>query len=237
MQLYVGTSGYSYKEWVGAFYPAGSKPDQWLAYYSGKLPAVEINNTFYRTPDADVVAKWAGTVPASFRFAVKASRRITHQKRLADPAESVSYFMERLSPFGKRLGCVLYQMPPNAKVNLERLTEFLKAVPKNPPIAFEFRNSSWFTEEVFALLRKKKAALVYSDGESTEMPFIATANWGYLRLRDDNMTLPDVKRWAKRVSEMPWKQAFVFFKHEDEGRGAELAAAYIKASQELGART
>ena len=226
MSFYVGTSGYSYKEWCGPFYPEKTSGDEMLRFYGKQFRSVEINNTFYKTPDIETVQKWAALVPAPFRFAVKASRRITHIKRLKEAGDSVDYFLERTKAFGNRLGCLLFQLPPNAKVDLERLEIFLTLLPPKLKAAFEFRHSTWFTDSVFDALSRKNAALVFSDGEGVEVPFVPTADWGYLRLRDPEMDPASLKSWAARVSEQKWKSAFVFFKHEDQGRGPALARQF-----------
>ena len=228
MAWYVGTSGYSYKEWCGPFYPEKTPAGSMLSLYAKVFNSVEINNTFYKTPEVATVEKWAGLVPSSFRFAVKASRRITHIKRLKEAGESADYFLERTAAFGPRMGCMLFQLPPTAKMDVERLQAFLGLLPPKLKAAFEFRHASWFSDAVYATLSKHNAAMVYSDGEAVEVPFISTANWGYLRLRDTEMDTKSLASWADRVRGQKWKSAYVFFKHEDEGRGPDFARQFVE---------
>ncbi len=227
MKVFVGTSGYSYREWVGPFYPPKTSGDEMLRYYGGQFGSVEINNTFYKTPEADVVERWGSLVPASFRFAVKASRRITHVQRLRDSGDSLAYFLERLKPLGRKLGCILVQLPPNAKSDPQKLRDFLEVLPKGVRAAFEFRHASWFSDDVFDALGAKNCALAFSDGEAVEVPFVETADWGYLRLRDTEMDEAALAAWAGRLRKASWKQAFVYFKHEDEGRGPDFARRFV----------
>ncbi len=183
-QLYVGTSGYSYKEWKGSFYPKNLPDKQMLRYYGERFRTVEINNTFYRMPKASVLEAWAAEVPADFKFVLKAPQRITHIQRLKDAGESVSYLLEVAGALKERLGPLLFQLPPNLKKDVPRLREFLALLPLERRAAFEFRHPSWFDDEVFGLLRDHQAALCIAEAEDDlEVPFVATADWGYLRLR------------------------------------------------------
>jgi len=226
MRLYVGTSGFSYKSWKGPFYPEDLPDDQMLSYYAGQLPAVEINNTFYRMPKADMLERWAEAVPDTFRFALKAPQRITHRKRLNNTREEVSYFFETLSVLRDRLGPALFQLPPNAKANVERLREFLGTLPQGCKVAFEFRHPSWFETEVLDALRDGGAALCIAESEDEDKtaPVEATAGWGYLRLRRDDYDDAALEAWARRVRAQSWDEAYVFLKHEDAGTGPRLAA-------------
>jgi len=224
LRILTGTSGYSYKEWKGHFYPADLKADGMLAYYAERLKAVEINNTFYRMPKASMLHAWATQVPADFTFVLKASRRITHIKRLKEVGEDVAYLLETAQTLGSRLGPVLFQLPPYLKKDLARLRDFLALLPGTTRAALEFRDASWFDEETYAALREHDVALVYSDeNEEKEAPFVSTAGWGYLRLRRGSYDLAD---WAKRVTAQPWSEAFVFFKHEEAGAGPKMAAEF-----------
>lgn len=228
MKLHVGTSGYSYKEWKGNFYPEDLPAKEMLSYYSRKLPAVEINNTFYRMPQPAMIENWRDQVPASFQFSIKATQRITHIKRLKNCAEETRYLLETASLLGERLGVVLFQLPPNSKKDSERLKDFLDSLPATVRAAFEFRHESWFDDETFALLRAKDCALVVSDTDEKPLhEIISTAGWGYLRLRRVVYEQNDLAEWMGRVQDQEWKDAFVFFKHEDEGTGPKLAAQFI----------
>ena len=225
--LFIGTSGYSYEGWKGPFYPEDTPARKMLSFYSSRLSTVEINNTFYRLPRREVLENWGAQVPDSFRFAIKASRRITHQRRLNEGSESpLRYLLENVEALGDKLGTLLFQLPPNMKLNLERLESFLAYLPDGLHAAFEFRNESWFDDTVYEALRRHNAALVLADTDDEERnpPFVRTADWGYLRLRrtsyDDGM----LQRWAERLSEPGWKEAFVYFKHEDAGAGPAMAA-------------
>jgi uncharacterized protein YecE (DUF72 family) len=229
MNLFVGTSGYSYKEWKGNFYPEDLPAKEMLSYYSRRLPAVEINNTFYRLPQPTMVENWKEQVPESFRFSIKATQRITHIKRLKNCAEETKYLMETAALLGERLGVVLFQLPPNSKKDAERLREFLECLPVSTRTAFEFRHESWFDDEIVDLLRGKNCALVISDTDQKPLTSIsATADWGYLRLRRTSYSSDDLNTWMQRVKDQKWQDAFVFFKHEDEGVGPKLAAQFLQ---------
>ena len=228
MKLHVGTSGYSYKEWKGNFYPEDLPAKEMLAYYSRRLPAVEINNTFYRLPQPGMIENWKEQVPAKFRFSIKATQRITHIKRLKNCAEETKYLLDTAALLGERLGVVLFQLPPNSKKDAERLKDFLDCLPLGVRAAFEFRHESWHDEETFDLLRQKDAALVVSDTDEKPLDaIVSTAKWGYLRLRKTAYDADDLKAWMERIQAQKWKDAFVFFKHEDEGVGPKLAAEFL----------
>jgi uncharacterized protein YecE (DUF72 family) len=229
MNLYVGTSGYSYKEWKGTFYPKDLSDKQMLRFYGERFRTVEINNTFYRMPKASVLQAWADEVPPGFKFVLKASQRITHMQRLKDAGDSVSYLLEVTGALKERLGPLLFQLPPNLKKDVPRLREFLALLPSHRPAALEFRHQSWFDEEVFGLLRDHQAALCIAEAEDDlVIPFVATADWGYLRLRRPDYDDAALNTWVKRVREQAWRDAFVFFKHEDEGKGPQLAKRFLE---------
>ena len=228
MKLYAGTSGYSYKEWKGYFYPEKIAPDQMLAFYATRLPAVEINNTFYRLPKKDLLEAWSAQVPASFRFVIKASQKITHMKRLKSAEEESRYLMDVVGTLEAKLGVVFFQLPPNFKKDVERLSAFLSTLPGETPIAFEFRHATWFDEEVYDLLRSRNVALCLADtDEELDVPLIRTADWGYLRLRRPGYATEELVDWRKWIGEQKWKQAFVFFKHEDEAAGPRMAMEFL----------
>ena len=232
MKLHVGTSGYSYKEWKGNFYPEDLPAKEMLSYYSRRLPAVEINNTFYRLPQPAMIENWKAQVPARFRFSIKASQRITHIKRLNNVADETKYLLETAALLEERLGVVLFQLPPNMKKDSERLNAFLDLLPADTRAAFEFRHETWFDEETFDLLRAKNCALVVSDTDEKPLTeIVSTARWGYLRLRRTAYDENDLVAWLKGVREQKWKDAFVFFKHEDEGTGPKLAAQFIEMAK------
>ena len=228
MNLYVGTSGYSYKEWKGSFYPEKLAAKDMLPYYSSKLPAVELNNTFYRLPKRSMVESWKEQVPENFRFSVKASQRITHFKRLKDAADETKYMLDTVSALEDRLGVVLYQLPPNMKKDLERLEAFLKQLPADHRAAFEFRHPTWFDDDVLELLRSENRALCVSDTDDLPVSRIdKTADWGYMRLRRVAYSAAELREWISRMKDQEWNTAFVFFKHEDEGTGPRLASEFI----------
>jgi uncharacterized protein YecE (DUF72 family) len=232
VRLSVGTSGYSYKEWKGPFYPEDLPAKKMLEFYAERLPAVEINNTFYRMPKRTVLETWAGQVPDGFRFAIKASRRITHFKRLKDVAEETSYLLSTVSALGDRLGILLFQLPPNLKADRERLATFLELLPDKTPTALEFRHPSWFEHEIFETLRDRGAALCCADVQDEPAPeILATGSRGYLRLRRSDYETGDLEAWAERIRAQPWDEAFVFFKHETEGAGPAFASRFLEAAQ------
>jgi uncharacterized protein YecE (DUF72 family) len=217
MRILAGASGYSYKEWKGSFYPQDVKPEGMLAFYAARLPTVEINNTFYRMPKTDVLETWAKATPEGFRFAIKASRRITHISRLkADSAaDSVAFLYRNLAALGAKRGPVLFQLPPSLKKDLPRLADFLRLLPADHGAAFEFRNPGWFADDVYDALKGAGAALCLSEREDdAPPPLVATAPWGYVRLRLENYSEDDLGRWAKRLAATAWRDAFVYFMHE-----------------------
>jgi len=216
-RFFVGASGYSYKEWKGSFYPDDMKPEAMLAWYAERLPTVEINNTFYQMPKVAVLESWAGSTPDTFRFAIKASRRITHQARLKgeEAARSVDYLYKNLAALGAKRGPVLFQLPPFLKKDLPRLSEFLQMLPEGHAAAFEFRNDTWFDDDVYAVLRQFSASLCLSEREdNAPPPLVETAPWGYVRLRLENYTDEDLKHWADRLAATDWREIFVYFMHE-----------------------
>jgi len=216
-KLLAGASGYSYKEWKGSFYPADIKPDAMLAWYAQRLPTVEINNTFYRMPKSEVLEAWGAATPETFRFAIKASRRITHQARLkADQAaDSVAFLYRNLAALGAKRGPVLFQLPPFLKKDLPRLDEFLHLLPDQHGAAFEFRNDTWFADDVYDMLKAAGAALCLSEREdNAPPPLVETATWGYVRLRFETYSDGDLKQWANRLAATAWREIHVYFMHE-----------------------
>jgi uncharacterized protein YecE (DUF72 family) len=224
MTLYVGTSGYAYPKWKSPFYPADLPAKRMLRYYAEHFRAVEINSTFRSMPSAAALEGWTSQVPAGFKFVLKAPQRITHIKRLKDVAEPVAQFLEAAAALKKHLGPLLFQLPPNFKKDVPRLRDFLALIPRRYRVALEFRHPSWFEEEVFGLLRKHRAALCIADADDElDVPFVATADWGYLRLRRPDYRDAALRSWAKRIRGEGWRDVFVFFRHEDEGNGPRLA--------------
>ena len=216
MQIFAGTSGFSYAEWCGRFYPVALPGAQMLSYYSERLPTVEINNTFYRMPKEETVAAWGAEVPDSFRFAIKATRRITHQMKLADVGAEVARLFDVIGVLGEKLGPVLFQLPPFLKKDLGLLTEFLGILPQGKRAALEFRHPSWFSDDVYAELAARNVALVAGDLEEAEKspPLVATADFGYLRLRRLDYDPSGLADWGTRIAAQSWKAAHVYLKHE-----------------------
>lgn len=228
MRLHVGTSGYNFPEWKGTFYPAKIKPPEMLPYYAERLSTVEINYTFYRMPNAKTVAGWNAAVPDGFTFVLKAPQRITHIARLRDVDDPLRYFTETIRPLGAKLGPVLVQLPPNFKQDLARLKDFLTLFPADLRSAFEFRHASWFADDTYEALRGANAALCVADTETGHTPLVATADFGYFRLRDEGYKKKDLETWAGTVKDLgkQWEDAFVFFKHEEAGEGPKLAEKF-----------
>jgi uncharacterized protein YecE (DUF72 family) len=216
-RILAGASGYAYAEWKGGFYPADIRPEAMLHWYATRLPTVEINNTFYRLPKADVLAAWAAATPAEFRFSIKASRRITHHARLKaeEAADAVAFLYRNLGALGGKLGAVLFQLPPNLKKDSERLAAFIRLLPAEHRAAFEFRHDSWFADDVYQLLRDANAALCLSEREdATAPPIVETAPWGYVRLRLESYADENLASWAGTLAATSWREAYVYFMHE-----------------------
>lgn len=236
-QLFAGASGYSFKEWQGSFYPDKIKPDAMLAYYGERLPTVEINNTFYRMPKAEVLDTWARCTPDAFRFAIKASRRITHFARLKadEAADSVQFLYRQLEVLGAKRGPVLFQLPPFLKKDLPRLDEFLRVLPADHRAAFEFRHDSWFDEAVYARLREAQASLCLSEREDeAPPPLVETAPWGYVRLRLETYDDAGFARWAGRLAATGWREIYAYFMHEPTAPA--YAQALMKAFETASSR-
>lgn len=228
MNLFVGTSGYSYKEWKGHFYPEDLPDREMLKYYATQLNSVEINNTFYRMPKESLLKSWADQVPEQFRFVLKASQKITHFKRLKEAGEETAYLMRMAKTLRERLGVILFQLPPNLKKDVPRLQGFLKLLPEDVRAAFEFRHASWFDQETFGSLTERGCALCIADADDElDVPFVSTASWSYLRLRREQYSPADLKKWSERIHTQGWSDAFVFFKHEDEATGPKLAKKFL----------
>jgi uncharacterized protein YecE (DUF72 family) len=238
MELLAGTSGYAYAEWKGSFYPDDLASREMLAYYASRLPSVEINNTFYRLPRASVLQAWAAQVPEHFRFSIKASRRITHQKRLVDTESETGFLLESCAALDSKLGAILFQLPPNLPLDLARLERFLALIPPSTPAAFELRHPSWAVARVDALLAERGCTRVTSesDDDADAARLAGTGSWGYLRLRRSAYDRAALSSWAQRIAAQPWSRALVFFKHEDSGVGPALAGEFLELSGRRGER-
>lgn len=232
MRVIVGTSGYSYKEWKGSFYPVDLPAAKMLPFYAGHFGSVEINNTFYRMPEEKTVSKWASEVPDGFTFVLKAPQRITHQKKLFGVEDDVRHFLEVASVLGPKLGPLLFQLPPWFRKDVEKLTAFLALVPREHRVALEVRHDSWLADDVYTALREHDAALCLSDTDEVADPdtlLVPTASWGYLRLRRTEYPGDTLADWARRVEAQAWSDAYVFFKHEEEGKGPAFAKRFLAA--------
>lgn len=227
MQLLAGTSGFSYKEWVGEFYPEKLKAKDMLAYYATRLPTVEINNTFYRMPKAEAIQSWRSQVADSFRFAIKVPQRISHFKKLRDCGGDLQVLFAALADLGSSLGSLLVQLPPHARCDTAALEAFLGELPAASRVAFEFRHDSWHVPDVFHLLQSRNAALVQSESDATFELLPWTADWAYLRLRRVDYSTADLERWLERLQKSGVTEAQVFFKHEDGATGPKLASQLL----------
>jgi len=226
LRLHVGTSGYNFPEWRGSFYPPKLATAKWLAYYAQQLGTVEINYTFYRMPNAKTIAGWDAATPEGFNFVLKAPQRITHIARLKNIDDPLRFFVETIRKLNAKLGAVLFQLPPNFKKDLARLSDLLTQFPSDVRAACEFRHASWWSDDVYELLRSTNTALCVADTEEGTTPLVATANFGYVRLRDTGYSEDELKDWLGKLREAGsgWTDAFVFFKHEEQGVGPKLAA-------------
>ncbi len=231
MQLYAGSSGFSYKEWKGPFYPEKLPAAKMLEFYAEQLPSVEINNTFYRMPRRELLEGWVGRVPANFRFAVKASRQITHFKKLQDCGEAMGFFVKALAGLDDRLGPVLFQLPPNLSIDVGRLSAFLELIPDTLRAAFEFRHESWVTAAVADLLAARNHTMVWADTDKLEVSqWPDSGQWFYLRLRRQGYDEEQLSMWLGRLRDAGAKRAYVYFKHEDKGAAPALARQLIALS-------
>ncbi len=226
MNIRIGTSGYNYPAWKGSFYPSDLPTAKMLPYYAARFPTVEINATFYRMPTPKTVAGWAAATPEGFVLALKAPQRITHFARLRNVDDPLRFFCDAARTLGPKLGPLLFQLPPNFKKDTDRLAETLFQLPSDLRCAWEFRHESWLADDVYDLLGRRNAALCIADSEASSTPLVATADFGYLRLRDEGYTEDDLARWAATIERLGtrWGEAFVYFKHEESGTGPAFAA-------------
>ena len=223
--IWVGTSGYNYPEWRGSFYPEKFAAAKMLPYYAERFATVEINYTFYRAPNEKILDGWSKATPDRFKLTLKAPRRITHDSRLRNVGEPVRQFLEVSATLGPKLGALLFQLPPNLKKDLALFDAFLETLPPRVCAAFEFRHESWLDEEIYGRLRARNLTLCIADSERLSTPVVITADYAYFRLRDEGYTPDDIARWADVIREKTsaLTDVFVYFKHEEEGKGPEFA--------------
>ena len=229
MRIRIGTSGYSYKEWKGTFYPEDLPATKMLQFYATRFDTVEINNTFYRMPAESMLSKWAEQVSEAFTFVLKAPQRITHQKKLAGAEEDVRQLFDVATALGPQLGPVLFQLPPFSRKDAAKLRDFLGILPPKAQVAFEFRHDSWCDDEIYSILKERDVPICLSDTDEVTDPnslVIPTASWGYFRLRRTDYSADALAAWAERIEKQPWREAYVFFKHEDEGKGPMFAEKF-----------
>jgi uncharacterized protein YecE (DUF72 family) len=231
VKLLAGTSGYAFKEWKGNFYPAGLKDAGMLGFYASKFPTVEINNTFYKLPRENVLLDWASQVPNEFTFAIKASQRITHYARLKEESgRLLDFLLTSTAVLGSRLGPILFQLPPNLQKDITRFRGFLGLLPADRRFVFEFRHDSWFDEEVYDAMRERDVALCVAENPDFKCPVVSTASWGYLRLHRLDYDEAALVEWAKCVAGQPWKEAYVYFKHDEGvGSGPPAVETFVRA--------
>jgi uncharacterized protein YecE (DUF72 family) len=224
----VGTSGYNYPEWKGTFYPSDLPAARMLAYYAARFGVVEINATFYRMPTPKILTSWAAATPEGFVFGLKAPQRITHFGRLRNVDDPVRFFCDTARTLGAKLGPLLFQLPPNFPKDLVRLADLLALLPPDLACAFEFRHASWLADDVYERLRGRNAALCIADSEQGTTPLVATADFGYLRLRDEGYDEAGLASWVETIRTLGagWRQAYVFFKHEASGAGPAFAKRF-----------
>ena len=229
--LWIGTSGYNYPEWKGSFYPESLSAAKMLPYYAARFPTVEINYTFYRMPTEKLLAGWAAQTPSPFALTLKAPRRITHDSRLRDCEASVTEFCRVAATLGEKLGVLLFQLPPFLRKDVPLLEAFLAHLPEGLRATFEFRHVSWLDDEVCERLAARNVALCVADSERLSTPVRVTADYAYFRLRDEGYSPADIERWAETVTRETTgcRDVFVYFKHEDEGKGPALARLLMRA--------
>jgi uncharacterized protein YecE (DUF72 family) len=237
MKLWVGTSGYNYPEWKGTFYPQKMPAAKMLPYYAQHFATVEINYTFYRTPNEKILAGWNTQTPENFKLTLKAPKRLTHIAKLRECADLLAYFLKTAATLGPKLGAILFQLPPYFRKDLEVFDAFLQLLPQGTCAAFEFRHASWMDPEVFARLRAHDLALCVADSEKFSTPVQITARYGYFRLRDEGYKPDDLVRWAQVIREQAahCSDVFIYFKHEESGIGPQFAKILLEALGAIGA--
>ena len=230
MNLWIGTSGFQYAEWKGTFYPEDLPAAKMLPFYAERFSTTEVNYTFHRIPSAKTIDGWCKATPEKFKFSLKAPQKVTHFAKLRNCGDTVRYFYQVIADLERKLGPVLFQLPPGLKKDAALLGAFLEDFPAGARAAFEFRHASWFDDEVCALLRSKNLALCIADSEKLSTPVVATADYGYLRLRREDYADADVDRWSGviKLHAERWSDAFVYFKHEESGIGPKLAVQMVQ---------
>lgn len=230
MEFWIGTSGFQYAEWKGTFYPADMSTAKMLPYYAERFSTTEINYSFHRIPSAKTIEGWYKATPERFKFSLKAPQKVTHWAKLRNCGDTLSYFHQVICDLEKKLGCVLFQLPPTLKKDAALLEAFLNDVPDGMRCAFEFRDAAWFSDDVFELLKKKNLALCIADSEKLSTADVATADYGYLRLRREDYQDADVARWSEAIKAhgAQWSDAFIYFKHEESGIGPKLGQQMMK---------
>jgi uncharacterized protein YecE (DUF72 family) len=225
MNHWIGTSGFQYAEWKGTFYPEDLAASKMLAFYAERFATTEVNYTFRRIPSPKTIQNWYEGTPERFKFSLKAPQKVTHFAKLRNCGDTMRYFCQVISDLEAKLGVVLFQLPPNFKKDTGVLAAFLEEVPAGLRAAFEFRHPSWFDEEVFAVLNARNIALCINESADLSAPVVATADYGYLRLRREDYTDGDMERWAAAIrgNEKVWPDVFVYLKHEESGMGPRLA--------------
>jgi uncharacterized protein YecE (DUF72 family) len=233
-EIRIGTSGYHYKHWIGRYYPADVKQGRLLEHYIRDFDTVELNNTFYRLPDESTFDTWRENTPRDFLFAVKGSRFITHMIKLKDARRGLDNFLPRAERLGAKLGPILWQLPPGWKVNVERLAEFLSLLPRKHRYAFELRNATWMTDEVYDLLRKSNAAFCIYELAGYQTPIELTADWTYVRLHgpthfkyQGSYSDAQLEQWAERIRgwSRKLKAIYVYFDNDDRAYAVQNALA------------
>jgi uncharacterized protein YecE (DUF72 family) len=225
MNYWIGTSGFQYPEWKGPFYPEDLPASKMLAFYAERFATTEVNYSFRRIPSPKTIQNWWEGTPERFKFSLKAPQKVTHFAKLKNCGDTMRYFCQVITDLEAKLGPVLFQLPPNFKKDTAVLGAFLEDVPAGLRAAFEFRHPSWFDEEVFAILNGKNIALCLAESADLSTPVVATADYGYLRLRREDYTDADMERWATAIKEKEsvWPDVFVYLKHEESGMGPRLA--------------
>jgi uncharacterized protein YecE (DUF72 family) len=233
-RIHVGTSGYNYPEWRGTFYPEKFPTTKMLAYYAERFHTVEINYTFYRIPTEKLLGGWAAGTPDGFTFTLKAPRRITHDAKLQRCEDLTQVFCRTARTLGPKLAVLLFQLPPTFKKDVDVLRAFLELLPEGTRAAFEFRHASWHDDDVFAALRARNVALCVADSEKMSTPVEKTADYAYFRLRDEGYQQADIERWAHAVTGLGAGDAYVYFKHEEQGLGPDFARRFEDATRRSG---
>jgi uncharacterized protein YecE (DUF72 family) len=231
MAIWIGTSGYNYPEWKGSFYPENLATAKMLPYYAERLSTVEINYTYYRTPNTKILAGWNAATPDRFKLTLKAPKRITHDARLKDCADRLQYFVDTATTLGPKLGALLFQLPASFKQDLALFDAFLESFPSGIDAAFEFRHGSWLNDELYSRLEARNLALCVADSETMATPVRITADYAYFRLRDEGYTPEDIARWAQTIRDTTasCREVFVYFKHEEAGKGPQFARVLLEA--------